>query len=298
MRIEKGKGRMLTSTVTHRRNSLLKDVRGLSSPPTVYTHLTEAMQNTRSSIVDIARIISNDQVLTARLLKLANSPVYGFPSKIETISEAISILGTQQICDLVLATSVMQRFHGIPRELTDMESFWCHSVSCGLAARILATYKREPNVERFFVAGVLHDIGRLIMYTALPRESSELLRRCREAGHLVYDLEEQLLGFEHGIVGSDLLKEWCLPDSLQEMVRFHHRPLCAGRFPVETAIVHVADIIAHAMELGSSSLPGVPLLETGAWERLELSPGVLADLTRQVDVQYHEAVKVIGVKAG
>lgn len=277
---------------------LLKDVGGLSSPPTVYTQLSEALQNPRSSIVDIARIISNDQVLTAKLLKLANSPVYGFPSKIETISEAITVLGTQQICDLVLATSVMKIFQGIPRELTDMESFWCHSVSCGLVARILATYKREPNVERFFVAGVLHDIGRLIMYTRLPKESAGLLELSRKTGRLPHELEDEVMGVEHAAVGSDLLKSWRLPDSLREMVRFHHKPVSASRFPGETSIVHVADIIAHAMELGSSGVPGVPALDTAAWDRLEVSPGILADLTKQVDIQYAEAVKLIGVNPG
>lgn len=272
---------------------LVRGTEHVSSPPMIFMQINEAINNPRSSIIDIARLISEDQGLTAHLLKLANSPLYGFPSRIETINQAIAILGTQQIRDLALAASVLKLFEGIPKELIDMESFWCHSISCGLIARILSTYRKEPNVERFFVAGIMHDIGRLIMYTRIPELSYESLLKSKSSGELLYKVEREIIGFDHATVGGFLLKEWRLPLSLEEMVRFHHNPLQAMRFPVETSVVHVADIIAHAMQLGSSGESFIPPLDAKAWERIELSPSILSPTLKQVDLQFAETIQMV-----
>jgi len=145
--------------------SLISDNLKIFSLPSIFLRLDDAINDLRSSVTDIGNIISEDQGLTVRMLKLANSPLYGFPSKIETISKAVLIIGTKQIRDLTLATSMLQVFKGIPEDFITMETFWRHSIACGVIARIIAGYRREPNVETFFTAGILHDIGRLIMYT-------------------------------------------------------------------------------------------------------------------------------------
>lgn len=274
-------------------DELVRGLERLSSPPVIFMRIQEAVNNPRSSVQTISRIISEDQGLTAQLLRLANSPLYRFPSRIETISEAITIVGTQQICDLALATSVMKLFTGIPEELVDMDSFWCHSISCGLVARTLSTYRRESNVERFFVAGILHDIGRLVMYTKIPEVCHEGLIKSKDGGDLLYEVERQFLGFDHGDAGGSLLREWRLPQSIGDMVKYHHNPSLSVSFPVETAVVHVSDIIAHAMQLGTSGECFVPALDVHAWGRLELSPGVLSPTLNQVDIQFAEATKML-----
>lgn len=269
----------------------------VSSPPTIFLLINETINNPRSSVMDIASIISGDQGLTARLLRLANSPLYGFPSRIETITQAVTILGTHQINDLVLATTVLKFFERIPKDLIEMKSFWHHSIACGLSARVLATYRREANVERFFVAGILHDIGRLIIYTKMPEQSFELLVRSKKQGELMYKGEREMMGFDHADVGGALLQKWKLPLSIKEMVWFHHRPASAMHFPGETAVIHVSDIIAHAMQLGSSGEGFVPPLEAKAWEYIGLSASILSPAMNQIEQQFAETIKMLQMDA-
>jgi HD-like signal output (HDOD) protein len=273
---------------------LVKGDVNISSLPMVAMKLNDVMNNPRSSAIDIGKVVGEDQGLTARLLKLANSPFYAFPSRIETITQAVLVIGTQQIRDLVLATSVMKMFEGIPAEIINMESFWSHCIACGVAARIIAIYRREPNVERFFVAGMLHDLGRLIMFTKMPKESKEILTLCKENKEALFKAERERIGFNHADVGGALLKEWRLPGSLVEMAEFHHNPGRAVQFPTETAIIHVADIITHAMQIGGSGESFVPPLSENAWDKIKLPAATLTSVMEQTDKQFAEAVKFIG----
>ena len=261
------------------------------SLPMIFTRIDESVNNPRSSLADIGKIISEDSSLTARLLKIVNSAFYSFPSKIETISRAVTIVGTQQLRDLALATSVMKLFQGIPPEQMDMEAFWKHSIGCGVTARVLATYRREANVERFFVAGILHDIGRLILCMKDPDWMKMAITRCRNNDELLFKIEYEELGFDHAAVGRVLLQNWKLPASLEETVAFHHNPEAATRYPIEAAIIHVADVISHVLQLGNSGERFVPPLSSNAWERLQMTPSQLASLCEQVDRQYQEATE-------
>ena len=276
---------------------LLRGYVEVSSLPLIHLRLEEAINNPKKSMSDIAKIIRDDPGLTARLLRIVNSAFYSFPSRVETISQAVTIVGTQQLSALALATSVMKMFKGLPEDLVNMDSFWRHSIACGLAARQLGTVRREANAERFFVAGMLHDIGRLVMFTKLTEPSREILTIAKQEQRLLYEIERERLGFTHAVVGGVLLQTWKLPTSLEETVMYHHNPTAATRFPIETAIIHVADVIVHAMDLGSSGERFVPPLEAEAWDRLNLTPSVLASVEEQIDLQYQDALHTMLVDA-
>ncbi len=272
---------------------LLRGYVEVSSLPTIHIRLEEAINNPKKSMSDIAKVIREDPGLTARLLRIVNSAFYNFPSRVETISQAVTIVGTQQLSALALATSVMNMFKGIQSTLVSMDSFWRHSIACGLAARVLATMRRDNNAERFLVAGMLHDIGRLILYTKLTDKSQEILNTARQQPQLLYETERDALGFTHAVVGGLLLQSWKLPTSLEEIVMYHHNPMSATRFPMETAIVHVSDIIVHSMQLGTSGERYIPPLDPAAWEKLNLHPSVLASVEEQVDRQYQDALQTM-----
>lgn len=272
---------------------LLEGCVEVASLPMIFFRINEAINSPRASVADISKIISEDPGLTARLLRIVNSPLYNFPGKIETISRAVVIVGTQQLRDLALATSVTKLFKGIPPDLVSMESYWQHSVACGLAARILATYRGETNVERFFVAGILHDIGRLLIYTKVEDLAREALGRCNSEGELLYVAEQKVIGFDHAAIGRVLIRAWRLPSSLEEVVAFHHDPRRASRFPVEAGIVHVADILAHVTGLGSSGEPFVPPLDGEAWERVAVSTSVLSPTLDQLERQFSDVMHTI-----
>ncbi|HWA55799.1 MAG TPA: HDOD domain-containing protein [Gemmatimonadales bacterium] len=278
-----------------RASDLLKGLVNVASLPGVYLKLTEVVSDPRSSAADVGRVIAEDPGLTARLLKLVNSAMYNFPSRIETVSHAISIVGTAQLQDLALATSVIRLFANMPQGLVTMESFWRHSVACGVAARAIAARRRETNVERFFVAGLLHDIGRPVMYMQAPEQSRTAVSRSREERVPLVALEHQLFGFDHTHVGHALLDQWKLPPALREAVAQHHHPERAQRFPTEAAVVHVADILANALGLGSSGEAGIPPFVPEAWQTIGLPPTVLGDLMDESERHYEAAVQVIAV---
>lgn len=271
-------------------NQLVKNRDDIPSLPTIFHQINSSVNDPRSSMRDIAQIISADQSLSARLLRLVNSAFFGFPSKIDTISHAVTIIGTKQLRDLALATTVIQMFKGIPSDLIRVKPFWEHAIGVGIGSRLLASYKKMPNIEHFFVSGLLHDIGRLILYGHSPEEARAALTHAQEKGGLLYLSEREVMGFDHADVGGLLLKEWRLPASHEDAVRFHHRPSRSKRFPMESSITHISDLIANAMELGTSGERYVPTLDRRAWDEIALSTSILNPMTQQMDQQYRDIV--------
>lgn len=274
-------------------DSLVEETSTVYSLPLFYERMNETINHPRSSIEDISKIITEDQGLTARLLRLANSPMFGCYARVDTITKAVTIIGTQQLRDLALAASVMGVFKGIPEELLNMTSFWRHSIACGIIARSLAVYRRESNVERLFVAGMLHDVGQVVLATSRPGLSLELLEAQRDGGLLYTELERKLLGFTHAELGGALLKKWKIPASIAEPVACHHNPGSAEQFHLETALIHLADIICQAMQFGQGAECGVSPLDERAWERLGLSPHVLGTVLKQSESQMSETFAIL-----
>ena len=230
----------------------------LVSLPEIFIKVNEMVENPKYSASAIGAVIENDPAVSARLLKLVNSPFYGFPSRIDTISRAIAIIGTRELRDMVLATSVVRLFSGLPNDLVTMDDFWHHSILCGVAARSLAAYKRIAHIEHFFVAGLLHDLGSLIVYRKLPELAREALLRTCHSNEVLYQVEQEILGFDHAEVGLELARAWKLPSSLMESIGFHHEPENAHDYPLEAAIVHLADLVVTALDLGKNG-PAPPL---------------------------------------
>ncbi|HTS87526.1 MAG TPA: HDOD domain-containing protein [Gemmatimonadales bacterium] len=280
-----------------RASDLLSGMVNVGSLPSVYLRLSAVVSDPRSSAADVGAVIAEDPGLTARLLKLVNSAMYGFPSRIETVSHAISIVGTTQLQDLALATSVIRLFANMPEDLVTMDSFWRHSVACGVTARAIATRRREANVERYFVAGLLHDIGRPIMFMRVPGEARTAVLQSRESGEPLFQVEHAIFGFDHTHVGQALLDLWKLPPSLRESVACHHHPERSQRFPVESAVVHVADVIANALQLGSSGENRVPPFVAKAWQAIGLPPSIVDDVTEEAEQHYESVVQVLAPDA-
>jgi HD-like signal output (HDOD) protein len=260
--------------------SLVADARPLVSLPAVYARLSMTLANPRSSAGAIADIISEDAGLAARLLRLVNSSFYGFGARVDTVSRAVVLVGTRQISELALATSVLRMFEGIPARYVDMKALWLHGVATGVAARVIGMRRGDANVERLFVAGVLHDVGRLLIYRAVPDVAREILRSERE-DTLLTEIEQEMLGFDHADVGGALLQAWNLPERLEDAVAFHHRPTADRRSPVESATIHLADIVAHTIGAGTSGERLVPPLDPAAWSLLELPVSALASIVEQ-----------------
>lgn len=231
---------------------LVAEVNKLISLPDIYYRLEAAIESPSSTISDFSHLLGSDPDLCARLLSMANSAFYSFPSRIETIDRAVSTIGLRQIRELVLATSIMKMFSKVPLGMVNMNSFWEHSVAVGVFAKSLAQYAGLPQSERFYVPGLLHDIGRLVMYLKLPDLMHDLLIQRESREQLLYVLEQEQLSYTHAEIGGRLLELWKIPQSIYEPVCFHHKPQQSGEFATMTCAVHIADSWVNKYSVGSS----------------------------------------------
>jgi len=272
---------------------LISKVRSVYSLPQTFHRLQEVVQNPNSSMSDIGEVLMSDQALSARILQLANCSFYGFPSRIETVSHAVTMIGAEQMVALVQGTCVASIFKSVPREIVDMESFWKHSIACGITARLIAARRREPNTERFFLLGLLHDIGRLVIFQHLPEESARIIEQSAREHRLMPAIEKARLGFDHAEVGYELLRIWKLPARLCEPIKMHHNLRETSVYPVETAILHTADVIVNALRCGSSGERYVPALHPPHWDLAGLATDAIAPLAKEVDRQLTEVSATI-----
>jgi putative nucleotidyltransferase with HDIG domain len=247
-----------------------KDIKLPEMPSTAF-ELNEVVADPFASVHRIAEVVNKSPSLAALLLRIVNSSFYGFPSKIDSISRAVTLIGTREITGLALGISIVNVFKDIPKDLLDMSSFLKHSLACGILSRILAANKNLPQTEQLFVCGLLHDIGRLIIYQYFPDQAKTLLNLAATSDKLLYQLENSYLGGKHTFIGKYLLKTWKLPFELENNVFYHHNP-SAAHHPVKATIVHLADIMVNSLGLGSSGERFVPPLDYKAWDNLGISP--------------------------
>jgi len=263
-----------------------------ASPPILYYQLREKLDDPNSSFQDLADIVQTDTALSARLLKMVNSAFYGFAEKVDSLNHALNIIGTDQLTDLALAAIVTSKFQGIPRDLINMETFWMHSIACGIAARKIAEFVPGVEPEKVYLGGMLHDIGSLIIFKQSPDEAKKILLRCQESGEHLFQVEKEVLGFDHAEVGALLLTEWKLPDRLVEVVRHHHQPTKADEFLEETCIVARADALIYEMKIGNSGEPGTPELDPRVGEVIPVSEESLGNLKESIAAQVDDTVRM------
>lgn len=254
--------------------------------PDVYIRLRALLDDPDTSMADIANLIAHDPGLTARLLKMVNSAFFRFAVQIDTVSRAVGLLGTQPIHDLVLATSVTRAFSGMPTDIIDMQMFWRNSVYCGITSRLLATQCNVLDSERLFVAGLLRDIGHLVMYLRVPIPTQQALLRCQQEDKPLYHVERQLIGCDYAQVAGELMRVWQLPASLQSALAHQLAPSEAPDFALEAAIIHVAGAITDAATSRITPDPAV-------WQITGLSPDDLEPIKQEADNQIGEALNLI-----
>jgi HD-like signal output (HDOD) protein len=255
-------------------DTLVADVATLVSLPEVVVKINALVDDPKSSAEDIGRVVAQDAALTARLLTLANSAMFGMQRKIDTVGRAIAVLGTRQVRDLTLGLSAVRAFTGIPNDLVSMGSFWHHSVLCAVAARGLAAECARGRPDSSFVAGLLHDIGQLVLFNKLPDQSRKALLMTIDAPNEpdLHLCEREILGFDHAAIGGALARRWKLPPSLVECIEFHHDPARAQAHPLDVAVVHIANSAAALAEIESDEFEDAPAIEPVAYEVTGLTP--------------------------
>lgn len=273
-------------------DQLAATIRSLQSLPDAYQHIDQVVSLASSSAADIAEAVMRDQGTAARVLRLANSSLYAFPSRVEDISQAVTIIGTRQIRDLALAAAVLEMFGNLSVNELDPSDFWHHSCATACACRLLALRRHEPNAERHFVAGLLASVGRLALYSERPGPAATCVAANR-AGTPLHLAEREQYGFDQAALGGALLERWGLPKSLVEAVRLQYGPLTTAHQPLEPALIHLSVWLASAMSFGNNGERMVPPLDTQAWDLAGCPEASLEPLVDDIEQQAADLTEIL-----
>jgi HD-like signal output (HDOD) protein len=274
--------------------SLVQNTHTLFSLPDVAFRVNELIDQPNTRPADLAEVILCDPALAARLLRLVNSAYYALPSQVETVSQAIHLIGQRELRDLVMATSAVNLFKGLPPEQVNMEQFWFHSIACGIAARELARRCHLPEGERLFLAGLLHGIGKLVFYSQCADRYREVLQRVEQEGIAAIAAEQQVFGFTYADLSAELLKNWRFPERLWTAVAYHLEPSSAPNYWLEAMIIHAASYVASSLQPSADPLSGgSPEILASLGDQLQLSPESIASLPAQINVQVMEVFEIV-----
>ena len=243
----------------------------LPTLPSVVVKVQKALTNPHVSAAQVGDIISEDQALTARTLRIVNSAFYGFPQKINSVTRATVILGFNKVREVLLATSIFESFKKGGPQSFDLPAFWIHSLGVALASQAVAKQLKLPGAEDAFVAGLLHDVGKVVESQSLKPEFEEVCALVKKEGILMVRAEERVMQLNHTSVGRWMVERWNFPPNLVAPIRFHHSPALAREHKDLVHAVHLGDILARALELGNGGDSRIPEIDPEVWKQNSLS---------------------------
>ena len=273
-----------------------KNVQEFKTLPTVYTQLMEVMANSRSSINDAAMVIASDQVAATKILKVANSPLFGLSTRVDSINKAIFLLGFNEVKNIIIATSIMDMF--------DMKNsnayfnpvdFWKYSIGVGITSRHLAKETGITNVDSFFLSGIVHAIGKLFLYQSFPQEFLLALEIAHDSRLNLRDAEREIFGTTHTVVGELLAERWKLPNTISNAIRYYPTGLVNQAPDILVSIVHLSTIVAKALNFGNSGESLIDKPSEHIWELLSLRQGSLEAAFGELTNSYEQSVTMFSL---
>ena len=253
----------------------------LPTLPHVVQKLASTIGRPNVSAEEIGTLIEKDQVLSAKVLRLANSPFYGFPARIGSVSHAVVVLGLNVVKGLTLCATAFD----IMKD-AGMDQLWRHSLGVAITAQILGSRLSIKNPEEVFVAGLLHDIGKVVLYVKW-RDVGDQIKTAQKIGDRpMMDIEQDLFELTHADIGGWLANAWHLPMTLREPIQYHHKPAAAQEAMLQTAIVHVADILVKGLACGNPGDDLIPPLSHQAWDMVGLEESTLASCLAKASEEF------------
>ncbi len=266
----------------------IDNISNLPTLPDVVMKINQLVRDPNTSAADINEVISRDMSFSAKILKLVNSPFYGFPRRITSITHAVVILGFNAIRNLALSAFMFEAFDKRTK-VFDLHAFWRHSICTGIAAQVIARRARFEAIDDSFMAGLLHDIGKAVMNQFMPDEFEQVIKYVKKQDCLFLEAENHLLDFTHGDVGGLLMEKWNLPLAMVEVVQHHHTPSESELEQPICPIVHLADIFVRALCLGFGGDSRIPRIDASAYERLGFSDEDIDPLADQILTEIRRA---------
>ncbi len=255
----------------------VENISALPTVPTVLQKLLTLMENPRVALRDISTFISNDPALTTKVLKMVNSPIYGFPGRISSVNQAVVLLGLNVVKGLLLGVSVFDLMQKA------MMGLWEHSLGCAVLARLIAKKKGHKEPEEVSIDGLLHDIGKVILALQFPKDYEKMMFEAETRNITINEAEREHFPATHASAGAWLAQKWSFPRHLIDVIEYHHKPNLSKTATLETAIVHLSDVILRARGYGFAGDRLVPAVNTAAWDLLALSDEDIREILREME---------------
>ncbi len=241
----------------------------LPSLSIVILKIEEMLNDPDLTAGDLVQVISSDQALMSRILRVVNSGFYGIKNHIDSLKHAIMMLGFRTIKNIVLTTEVFKVFSENDKNVFDRYLFWKHSLACGCASKVTAEFLGLEKSEEVFIGGLLHDIGKLVLDHYSKREFKEVIDKVVFKDIPIIDAETEIFGFNHVMVGKLLAEKWSFPDSLISMIEYHHFPLKSGNFFKESASIKIGDFLARSFCMGFAGDDKVSYIEPELYQMID-----------------------------
>lgn len=265
----------------HRRR--IENISVLPTVPGTLKRISAIIEKPRLSLDEISHFVSGDPALASKVLKMVNSAVYGFPGRISSVSHAIMLLGLNMVRGLLLGVSVFEIMQQV------MTGLWDHSIACAVSARVIAEKKGIKNPEEVSVAGLLHDLGKVLLILEYEKLYESSIHEATAKGIPIFEAEKNHFQETHAAVGMWLAEKWRFPSNLVEVIACHHRPASARTAPLETAIVHFSDIMVRARGIGFAGDPFVMPVDPAAFDMLHLSDEDIREVLMKIEDSIDES---------
>jgi len=263
---------------------IIRDTKSLPTLPGLISRLGSLTENNKVSALEIGRVVSMDQVLSAKVLRLVNSAFYGFSRRVSTVSNAIILLGVNVVKSLAISSSIFEIME------KNVVGLWEHSMGAAVAANIISRELKLPEPEETSTAALLHDIGKVIIKIRLQDDYDQLSALIKEKGLRLIEAERSLLETDHAEIGEWVAQTWLLPEKLIEPIACHHNVEKSAVQRGKTAVVHVADVLVKASAFGFSGDDLVPQIQPVAWNKL----GLTEESLEQIILKFED--KLVEVK--
>jgi putative nucleotidyltransferase with HDIG domain len=279
-------------------NDLLKQVEDLPPLPDIVVRLLHASRDPEISTREMVELIKHDPALTFKVLRLCNSSYYGLPRKINSIQEALVYIGTDTLVNFILA-GCLSSFYQQAQEGYGLErgELWRHSVGCAIASRCIAAETSEAHSAQAFTAGLLHDIGKIVLDVYVREEFTAITTLVRQENIPFDEAERRILGFAHTEAGAHLARHWNLPDTLIDAIEFHQEPHKAKIDPLLVSQVHLGNILCLSFGIGVGTDGLAYTFHPKALETTNLKVADLYRLSIDVHDDYKKAQELIGLAA-
>jgi putative nucleotidyltransferase with HDIG domain len=277
---------------------IIDKVNKLPTLPHIANKITSLIKDPTCTAIKVSEIIDKDQSLTTKALRLVNSSYYSLCAGVTNVQHAVALLGFKTISQMVISIAVFDVFKGRYGEEFDRVGFWKHSIGCAVISRMIAEKIHYPKLDDSFTAGLLHDIGKVVIDQYLHEEMIEIIKLVQEKDISFVDAENEVLGLSHADIGGQVMENWNIPSSITVAVKYHHQEIDKRNDSLLSQdlivdIVRLSDVICKRAKFGSTGDTIMPEMNQDLWDRLDINQDSINEIVEVSDEEVEKAEVIL-----